>query len=63
MIFIMVQKTGYVKQNCKWMVGVWEGLNLGFIPYGHMSSQDDPRISIERRCSTILPLSHLVPKI
>ena len=38
------------------MVGVWEGLNLGSIPNDHMPSQKDPKISIERRCSTILPL-------
>ena len=37
------------------MVGVWEGLNLGSIPNVHMPSQKDPKISIERRCSTILP--------
>ena len=37
------------------MVGVWEGLNLGSIPNDHMPSQKDPKISIERRCSTILP--------
>ena len=37
------------------MVGVWEGLNLGSIPNDHMPSQTDPKISIERRCSTILP--------
>ena len=38
------------------MVGVWEGLNLGSIPNDHMPSQKDPKISIERRCSTILPM-------
>ena len=38
------------------MVGVWEGLNLGSIPNDHMPSQKDPKIPIERRCSTILPL-------
>ena len=38
------------------MVGVWEGLNLGSIPNHHMPSQKDPKISIERRCSTILPI-------
>ena len=38
------------------MVGVWEGLNLGSIPNDHMPSQKDPKISIERRCSTILPV-------
>ena len=37
------------------MVGVWEGLNLGSIPNEHTPSQKDPKISIERRCSTILP--------
>ena len=37
------------------MVGVWEGLNLGSIPNDHMPSQKDPKISIEMRCSTILP--------
>ena len=37
------------------MVGVWEGLNLGSIPNDHMPSQKDPKISIERRYSTILP--------
>ena len=37
------------------MVGVWEGLNLGSIPNDHMPSQKDPKIPIERRCSTILP--------
>ena len=37
------------------MVGVWEGLNLGSIPNDHMPSQKDPKISIERWCSTILP--------
>ena len=42
------------------MVGVWEGLNLGSIPNDHMPSQKDPKISIERRCSTILP--YLVPQ-
>ena len=44
------------QKNCEgWMVGVWEGLNLGSIPNDHMPSQKDPKISIERRCSTILP--------
>ena len=38
------------------MVGVWEGLNLGSIPNDHMPSQKDPKISIERSCSTILPI-------
>ena len=33
----------------------WEGLNLGSIPNDHMPSQKNPKISIERRCSTILP--------
>ena len=41
------------------MVGVWEGLNLGSIPDDHMPSQKDPKISIERRCSTILPLKQI----
>ena len=39
------------------MVGDWEGLNLGSIPNDHMPFQKDPKISIERRCSTILPLT------
>ena len=44
------------QQNCEgWMVGVWEGRNLGSIPNDHMPSQKDPKISIDRRCSTILP--------
>ena len=44
------------QKNCEgWMVGAWEGLNLGSIPNDHMPSQTDPKISIERRCSTILP--------
>ena len=37
------------------MVGVWEGLNLGSIPNDHMPSQKDPKVFIEKRCSTILP--------
>ena len=37
------------------MVGVWEGLNLGSNPNDHMPSQKDPKISIEMRCSAILP--------
>ena len=41
------------------MVGVWEGLNLGSIPNDHMPSQKDPKIPIERRCSTILPCLRL----
>ena len=45
------------QKNCEgWMVGVWEGLNLGSIPNDHMPSQKDPKIPIERRCSTILPI-------
>ena len=40
-----------------WPRAVWEGLNLGSIPNDHMPSQKDPKISIERRCSTILPLN------
>ena len=49
------------QKNCEgWMVGVWEGLNLGSIPNDHMPSQKDPKISIERRCSTILPLTLLI---
>ena len=32
-----------------------DGLNLGSIPNDHMPSQKDPKISNERRCSTILP--------
>ena len=44
------------QKNCEgWLVGVWEGLNLGSIPNDHMPSQKDPKIPIERRCSTILP--------
>ena len=42
------------------MVGVWEGLNLGSIPNDHIPSQKDPKISIDRRCSTILPPKALV---
>ena len=45
------------------MVGVWEGLNLGSIPNDHMPSQKDPKISIERRCSTILPHLFLIVTI
>ena len=44
------------QKNCEgWKVGVWEGFNLGSIPNDHIPSQKDPKISIERRCSTILP--------
>ena len=47
------------QKNCEgWMVVVWEGLNLGSIPNDHMPSQKDPKIPIERRCSTILPGCH-----
>ena len=35
-------------------LGFREGLNLGSIPNVHMPSQKGPKISIERRCSTIL---------
>ena len=56
-IFIPVQKAWYVKKIARgWMVGVWKGLNLGSIPNDNMPSQKDPKISIGRRCSTILPL-------
>ena len=50
-------KEGLICQkNCEGlMVGVWEGPNLGSIPNNYMSFQKDPKLSIERRCSTILP--------
>ena len=44
------------QKNCEgWLVGVWEVLDLGSIPNDHTPSQKDPKISIEMRCSTILP--------
>ena len=47
------------QKNCEgWLVGVWEGLNLGSIPNDHMPSQKDRKSSIERSYSTILPRIH-----
>ena len=37
------------------MVGVWDGMKLGWIPTDGPSSQSYPNIPMIRRCSTILP--------
>ena len=37
------------------MVGVWDGMKLGWIPTDGHSSQSYPKIPMIRRCSTILP--------
>ena len=37
------------------MVGVWDGMKLGWIPTDEPPSQSYPNIPMIRRCSTILP--------
>ena len=37
-----------MSKNCEgWLVGVWEGLNLGSIPNDHMPSQKDPKFLLK----------------
>ena len=44
------------------MVGVWDGMKLGWIPTDGPSSQSYPKIPMIRRCSTILPKHKLFQK-
>ena len=49
------ESTMWLRKLKGWLVGVWDGTNLGWIPTGNLLSQFHPKIPMIRRCSTILP--------
>ena len=51
------ESTMWLRKLKGWLVGVWDGTNLGWIPTGNLLSQFHPKIPMIRRCSTILPTS------
>ena len=50
------ESTMWLRKLKGWLVGVWDGTNLGWIPTGNLLSQFHPKIPMIRRCSTILPM-------